>query len=297
MEDWFIVWIGLEINMIRFIILIYKRYRLDSIESCLRYFFVQSLGSAMFIGIFYMGRGFMRELVILVLGYRLGAAPFYFWFPSVCKGIRWIRCFVLISFQKIIPLILIVMCIRYIVWFLIMLRLVIGAFGSFNQSNIKQLMAYSSIHHLGWIIMCVVYNDNIWILYLIVYIFIIIRIIIVLSRSEIIYIISIIGGRIRMWFIINILSLGGMPPLIGFFLKWIVFVYVLSINYVYIIYIVIISVLMFYVYLRLIYDMLIYFGEVHSHFSYNLNVYAVNFDFLGIIGLLLGVRLILIILI
>lgn len=162
--------------------LIYRRLDENCLESCLKYFFIQSIGSAIFIGILYLGKKEIRGVLILILRYKMGAAPIYFWFPSVCRGLRWISCFILMSFQKLLPLILLlVIYIGWLILFVIIIRLILGTFGSFNQSDFKQLIAYSSIHHLGWIILCNIYNDIVWFLYLIIYRFIIFSIIYIIK--------------------------------------------------------------------------------------------------------------------
>jgi len=77
-DDWFLVWLGLEINIISYIILVYKRYIVNCIESCFKYFFIQSVGSAIFIGIFYINQASLNRLILFVLRYRVGAGPFFF---------------------------------------------------------------------------------------------------------------------------------------------------------------------------------------------------------------------------
>ena len=77
-QDWFLIWFGLELNIIRFIILIYKRYSIISVESCLKYFFVQSLGSAIFISLFYFRGEVINVLGSIILTYKLGGGPFFF---------------------------------------------------------------------------------------------------------------------------------------------------------------------------------------------------------------------------
>lgn len=65
----------------------FERYRIMNIESCYKYFFVQSLGSAIFMGLLYINIEYMGFLICLVLRYKIGAGPFFFWFISVCFGV------------------------------------------------------------------------------------------------------------------------------------------------------------------------------------------------------------------
>lgn len=294
-DDWFIIWIGLEINILSFIIIIYKRYRQNSIESCMKYFFVQRLGSAMLLGIFYINKEVLGELILMVLSYKVGAAPMYFWFPTICRGIEWVSCFLLLSFQKVLPLILIIIFSSWVIWIIVVLRLILGTLGSFGQRNIKNLVAYSSIHHLGWIFLCNVFSDEVWIVYLILYSIIIFGIIIVLSNNEIIYFFIIDKWKNRMWFAFSILRIAGIPPMLGFFLKWIAFFFILRINVFYIIFIIFMSVIIFYVYFRVIYDVFIYNNRKMCSMKYLNKVrYIGVIDFVRIVGLVRGLGLMLV---
>ncbi|PKR79471.1 hypothetical protein E1814_29195 [Klebsiella pneumoniae] len=58
-------------------------------------------------------------------------------------------CFILISFQKLIPLIIMRIFISYVIYMIVVVRLFFGVFGCYNQRNFKQLIAYSSVYHIG----------------------------------------------------------------------------------------------------------------------------------------------------
>lgn len=77
-DDWFLLWLGLEVNIITFIVFIYRENRILRIESCLKYFFVQRVGSAILMRRFYLNKDWLDVIVILLLGYKIGAGPFFF---------------------------------------------------------------------------------------------------------------------------------------------------------------------------------------------------------------------------
>jgi len=77
MDDWFLVWFGLEVNMIRFILIIYSRERIIRIESCIKYFFVQRLGSVFIISQFYLNKISYLYGGRLILRYKIGGGPFF----------------------------------------------------------------------------------------------------------------------------------------------------------------------------------------------------------------------------
>lgn len=294
-DDWLIIWLGLELNILIYIIIIYKRYNILVLECCFKYLLIQRIGSALLLITFYLNKT-LFGVIILLLRYKLGAGPFFYWFPSVCSGLNWIACYILITFQKIIPLFLISGFINKILWLIIILSLILGVFGSLNQIDIKQLLAYSSIHHLGWLITCILKCDLFWIWYLLIYSLMLIGLIYYLILFDITNIYMLRKYRNKWWFLIGILRIGGIPPLLGFFLKWVAFLYIISISNIYIIFLLLISVIILYIYLRIVYDLLIFNKTNIVWFNildYRLLIKLDCFNFFGIlIGLIISLLLI-----
>jgi NADH-ubiquinone oxidoreductase chain 2 len=79
-------------------------------------------------------------------------------------------------------------------------------------------MAYSSITHIGWILI-IITRKNLLLLYLIIYSLIILSITINLKEIIIFNIITLYKKHISKIFTIRILSLGGIPPFLGFIPK------------------------------------------------------------------------------
>jgi len=223
---------------------------------------------------------FYLYYVRLIFRYKIGRGPFFYWFPIVCGGINWLSCFVLISFQKIIPLILMRFFMRWILWFIIIIGLLIGVIGSFNQINLRKLMAFSSIHHIGWIILCLMIEENIWIVYLLLYIFIIVPVFFYFWLEDSIMVIDIMKIKSRILFILVIIRMGGFPPFLGFFLKWISFYFILNMRYFFIRVIIILSVFILYVYLRIIYVIMIRLNDEFSWiYNFSFIKYKIRFEY------------------
>nr|YP_026091.1 NADH dehydrogenase subunit 2 [Habronattus oregonensis]AAT02502.1 NADH dehydrogenase subunit 2 [Habronattus oregonensis] len=287
-EDWFLIWLGLEINMMSFLILIYRRYSLGVVESCMSYFFIQSLGSAMLISLFYLGWDYLGGAVGLILSYKIGAGPFFYWFPSVCGGLEWFSCFVLMLFQKILPILLICMFIHWVLWLVIIISLIVGVFGSFNQNNIKQLLAYSSIHHLGWILMIVMKENYVWFFYLMLYGVILYMVVALLIDDEIVSLSMVYSCNKKVWFIVSMLSMAGMPPLLGFYLKWMALLNIVNYSMVFLMLLVFSSVIMLYIYVRMIYSVIMS-GGLEMSWMWDMNMlYNYKIDLLGMMGVLGG---------
>nr|WIM51589.1 NADH dehydrogenase subunit 2 [Corythalia opima] len=289
-QDWFLVWLGLEINMMSFLMLIYRRYDVGVIESCMSYFFIQSVGSAIFIGMFYVSMCFLSGVLILILSYKIGAGPFFYWFPSMCMGIDWVSCYILMLFQKIIPLLLASLFVHWVMWVVIMLSLIMGVLGSFNQVNIKSLMAYSSIHHLGWIFMIMMSLNLSWVLYLFVYGLVLLSVVMLLISDEIVNLSLVYLSSMKLVFMMSMLSMAGMPPLLGFFLKWMALMNVVSMNILLLFMLVLVSVVMLYVYMRIVYDVFMG-GEVEWNFNYEMLVVNSNMEVLSVVGVFVGIIL------
>lgn len=286
-DDWFIIWLGLEINMLSFILIIMNKGAIE-VESCLKYFFIQRLGSGVLIIRFYRHILNIDFINRLVLSYKVGGGPFYFWFPSLCEGIRWDSCFFLITIQKIIPFILISLFLSKILWGLIFVRLLVGCVGCFNQRKLKRLMAYSSIHHIGWIIICLIIEVSLWIRYLVIYTFMIYGLLKIFKKNNILTIRIIRKIYEKYIFVFGLLSVGGIPPILGFFLKWWVFYNIrVLVFYPYAI-IIISSLVIIYAYIRIIYVLLVGPRIIASIFIFSINNKYKLQDSLYILGLFIG---------
>lgn len=288
-RDWFLVWFGLEINIISFIIIIYRCNRIYNIESCLKYFFIQRIRSAILLGLFYLERIYNYYITFIILRLKIGAGPFFFWFPSVCIGINWYSCYILIIFQRVIPLILIMLFVNLLVWGVVIISLIIGAVGRFNQSDLKRFIAYSSIHHLGWILISRLLYDNIWILYLFIYSFVLLNVLFIFNYYDLININMISKCKNKFSLILGILRMGGIPPILGFFLKWMVFSNLIIMDYIVISFILMISLVIFYVYFRIIYEIIIIGGILKNWLNLSIQNNLIRLDIIRIVGLLIGI--------
>nr|AYJ22287.1 NADH dehydrogenase subunit 2 [Omphalius rusticus] len=247
---WMGIWLGLEINLIGFIpILVYGGVTQET-ESGMKYFVVQALGSGMlmmgslisFNTLFTwesLGSGDLIGLCIVVIGMmlKLGSFPFHFWLPSVMAGVSWFSCLVLTTWQKLAPMFLLSSIVEK-AWilgnwvsssliFIAGMASIVGGIGGLNQTQIRALLAYSSIGHVGWMILCCVVGQSVLKTYFLIYFIISICTFLVLwcSESSLFSQVSSLAGESsskssNVYLIFMLLSLGGMPPLLGFIGKW-----------------------------------------------------------------------------
>ena len=218
-----IIWISLELNIISFIPILASSSWFQESEASLKYFLFQALGSSLLlIGIVH---NIFALLSLLGLIVKLGAAPFHFWFPSIIKRLPWPTARLLMTWQKIAPLVLIMSSFGSNVLFLSVIGVlgsIVGGFGGIAQSQFRPLLAYSSIGHIGWIIALIPFSPFIALAYLIFYIFISIPVLFTSFLSNIQSIKHQSQPNIFMIIFILlpcILSLRGLPPFLGFIPK------------------------------------------------------------------------------
>nr|QKY63832.1 NADH dehydrogenase subunit 2 [Meccus pallidipennis] len=267
-ETWLGMWMGLEMNLISFIPILYKSKNMSSSESCMIYFLIQSLGSMlMLMSVLLnssivispiMGEEFINMALLLSMMIKLGVPPFHFWFPEILEKMSWTNCAILMTWQKIAPL-----CVMsYIINnptlpIIISLTVIVGAIGGLNQTSLRKILGYSSINHMGWMIACMKFNNEFWLSYLMIYSTIVLMMTILFNSYSSFFINQIISSSPsfmeKSLIIILFLSLGGLPPFIGFLPKWLVIQSMISSNSVTIMFIMVMSSLitLFY-YLRLI---------------------------------------------
>ena len=307
-SSWFTAWIGLELNLMCFIPLITTKINPYLSEAAVKYFLIQAIGSALLISssLFYIPFSFIRHTLILIsLLLKLAAAPFHFWFPQIVEGLTWPQVFLLSTVQKLAPIILISYLqltpfIINIIIFSAILSAILGAIGGLNVIFLRKIIAFSSINHLSWLLIAILTREIFWLLYFIIYSIILSTIIIIFFKLNVF-----IFSRLIQFYhnnsyhfiliIINLLSLGGLPPLVGFVPKWLLIQ--LIINYYLIIPILILlfsSLITLYFYLRIINPMLLLLNPI-IRFNLKSNTFIFNFYFssfiisFNILGLLLPV--------
>nr|QNV11638.1 NADH dehydrogenase subunit 2 [Platyptilia sp. DM741] len=233
-NSWFGCWMGLEINLLSFIPLITNSYNILSNEASLKYFLVQSIASInflFFILLYYvMFKNFKYENFISILinsslFMKMGSFPFHFWFPNVVEGMNWMNCFILMTWQKISPMIILSYFFNknFIIIVMIMNSL-IGSIGGLNQTSLRKLMAFSSINNLSWMILSILISETMWIMFIIIYSFLLLILMMMFYFMNIFYINQIfllkMNSHFKLFFLLNMLSLGGLPPFLGFLPKW-----------------------------------------------------------------------------
>nr|UFZ13722.1 NADH dehydrogenase subunit 2 [Indosialis bannaensis] len=308
-NSWFGAWIGLEINLMSFIPLINNSSNIFSTESSLKYFLTQALASMMILfsvimSMFFLGmtnflvdNNFMQMIINSSLLLKMGAAPFHYWFPGVMEGSSWLNCMILMTWQKIAPLILISYCINYyFIMVTVMFCVIIGSFGGINQTSLRKLMTYSSINHLGWMLASLLISSNLFMMYFIFYCFLSISMVIFFMNYKIFHLSQTftmlnLDPVIKFLIFCNLLSLGGLPPFLGFLPKWLVIQMLVENNmYMLIFLMVSMTLITLYFYIRITYSaFMLMFTELKwiNNFFNSYHYILLFMSFFSIFGLIL----------
>nr|BBD12691.1 NADH dehydrogenase subunit 2 [Dryococelus australis] len=273
-NSWFMVWMGMEINMMSFLPLIMEQKNMNSKESALTYFLVQTIASMLLLMSVIMiminnkkmnlyNESMSEMLLMSSLMMKSGISPFHFWMPKMMEGLNWNKCLILMTWQKITPLMMMstVVKINMINITAMVLSIIIGAVGGLNQTSIRKLMAYSSISNNGWMLAAMMMSENLWLLYFIMYALMTMMMTLSMNVHKIFHMNQLMSMNESMYMkfilLINMLSISGLPPMLGFLPKWLVMQSSMSMNELMIMsMMVMLTLITIYYYLRMMYTAL-----------------------------------------
>ena len=241
-EKWFLVWVGLELRTLALVPILCSKFSPRKIEATIKYFLIQALRAALLlkgaliqawlIGSWSTLNPMKKVSVIclrIALAFKLGLAPCHFWFPDVLQGLPFFQGLIIATWQKIAPLLILFFFGQLISSYLLvvasLISILVGGWGGLNQTQVRKILAYSSIGNMGWLIITSLYSINAAILMLVIYLIINTAIFLLFDFLKI----STLGhlkttsqlSPVRVALVIlMMLSLGGLPPLTGFILKF-----------------------------------------------------------------------------
>nr|YP_009442600.1 NADH dehydrogenase subunit 2 [Myotis keaysi]ATO90378.1 NADH dehydrogenase subunit 2 [Myotis keaysi] len=241
-SHWFMVWVGFEMNMLAIIPLLTKEHNPRSTEAATKYFLTQATASMLLMmatitNLLYTGHWSIMKLInptasimmTMALTMKLGLSPFHFWVPEVTQGIPLMSGLILLTWQKLAPLSVLYMIMPLIntdiLLIMSLMSIAIGGWGGLNQTQLRKIMAYSSIAHMGWMMAVLAYNPTMTLLNLYLYIPMTITTFMLLMINSTTTTTSLSQTwnklpLITTLILITMLSLGGLPPLTGFLPKW-----------------------------------------------------------------------------
>jgi len=274
--DLIIFYLGLELqSLCLYILASFKRDEERSTEAGLKYFVLSALASGLLLygcSLIYgftgstnfeiistnlseanTGAVFGIVFIIVGLAFKVSAVPFHMWTPDVYEGSptsvtsffalvpKIAALSVFIRFMYV-PFINVISQWQTIIIFLSIASMILGAVAAIGQTNIKRLMAYSSIGHMGYALAGLAPGTNLGIQSTIIYltIYLVMNLgafgcIFMMKRENVFYEkINDLSGlsknhpMLALGFLIILFSLAGMPPLAGFFAKFYIFMAVIE---------------------------------------------------------------------
>ncbi len=276
--DLIIFYLGLELqSLCLYILASFKRDDERSTEAGLKYFVLSALASGLLLygcSLIYgftgstnfeiistnldeanTGAVFGIVFIIVGLAFKVSAVPFHMWTPDVYEGsptsvtsffalvpkIAAISVFIRFMY---VPFVNVISQWQTIIIFLSIASMILGAVAAIGQSNIKRLMAYSSIGHMGYALAGLATGTNSGIQSTIIYltIYLVMNLgafgcIFMMKRENVYYEnINDLSGlsknhpMVALSFLIILFSLAGIPPMAGFFAKFYVFMAVIEVK-------------------------------------------------------------------
>nr|WHM51485.1 NADH dehydrogenase subunit 2 [Cryptotermes parvifrons] len=289
-NSWLGAWMGLEINLMSIIPLMSSQENIFTAEASLKYFVIQALASAALLFLVVMetlvdqnltmGSNIHDYVIMTPLLLKMGAAPFHWWFPSVMEGLSWQNCLLMMTVQKAAPMMLVSYSMKTgpLILAAVLMSVTVGSMGGMSQTSLRKILTYSSINHTGWMLMALMGGSSLWMAYFAVYSLLTLA----MTTTAKLFNISFINQTMSMsskaapkiMLFTTLLSLGGLPPFIGFLPKWIVIQTMVANNLsATMVMMVVMSLVTLYYYLRMCYSSFI---SLHDEVKWGLRVLKVN---------------------
>nr|UTV01023.1 NADH dehydrogenase subunit 2 [Hippocampus hippocampus] len=241
-SHWLLAWMGLEINTLAIIPLMAQHHHPRSVEASTKYFLTQATAAAMILfasstnawitgqwGINELSHPVPLTIMMLGLALKIGMAPLHTWLPEVLQGLDLTTGLIMSTWQKLAPLSLLMQMSldNSVLITMAIMSTMVGGWGGLNQTQLRKILAYSSIAHIGWMILVLQFSPSLTLLTLTIYIFMTISIFSLFKMNKTTSINALATSWSKSPTItaltpLTLLSLGGLPPLTGFGPKWMI---------------------------------------------------------------------------
>nr|YP_003289131.1 NADH dehydrogenase subunit 2 [Rastrelliger brachysoma]ACA84168.1 NADH dehydrogenase subunit 2 [Rastrelliger brachysoma] len=242
-SHWLLAWMGLEMNTLAIIPLMAQNHHPRAVEATTKYFLTQATAAAMLLfasttnawltgewSIEQMTHPIPTTMIVIALALKIGLAPVHAWLPEVLQGLDLTTGLILSTWQKLAPFTLLLQIHPTNPTILIGLGLastLIGGWGGLNQTQLRKVLAYSSIAHLGWMILVLQFSPSLTLLTLLTYFVMTFSTFLVFKVNKATNINSLATSWAKAPALtaltpLVLLSLGGLPPLTGFMPKWLI---------------------------------------------------------------------------
>nr|ABU41738.1 NADH dehydrogenase subunit 2 [Paroedura gracilis] len=240
-NHWLLAWLGLELNTLSILPMILKPHHPRATEAAMKYFLIQATSAALILfasttNAWQTGQWSITQtttplsagLITAALALKLGLAPAHLWYMDITQGTTLTTTMFIMTWQKLAPLTLLYTSLNHLsmntLLLIGLLSTTIGAWTGLNQTQMRKILAASSIAHMGWAITALSLHHTLATLTVFTYM--------IMTTTMFITMITTSTKTIKdlgtTWTttppllattLLTTLSLGGLPPLTGFMPK------------------------------------------------------------------------------
>nr|AAF02962.1 NADH dehydrogenase subunit II [Cynodonichthys magdalenae] len=242
-SHWILAWMGLEINTFAILPLMTQKYYPRTMEATIKYFIIQTTAATMLLfasisnawltgqwEIQQMNHPLPLTMITIALALKLGLAPMHAWFPEIIQGLNIPTGLILSTWQKLAPFSLLLQLPTnnsILLTIFGLMSILMGGWGGLNQTQLRKILGYSSVAHLGWMILVLQYMPSLAFLAFVTYVILTFSMFLTFwyNQSTTINALSTSWTKTPILTAITpltLLSLGGLPPLTGFLPKWLI---------------------------------------------------------------------------